>query len=118
MKANKVFSVIFAIALFAAFVGMITCLYNAIDMFVYTTFSPEQYYSTNPYESVNSYNQLQKPLAIILLVASIISLLGVIAAGLWLFSKKDKVKRIAVVISIIVVVAFIAFLISACSVWF
>ncbi|MGN0824402.1 MAG: hypothetical protein ACI4MB_04965 [Candidatus Coproplasma sp.] len=117
MKANKVFTVIIAIALFAAFVGMITCLYNAIDMFVYTTFSPSSNF-TGPYQASEVYRQLQKPLATILLVASIISLVGVVAAGLGLFCKKTVVKAISLTVSVIVALAFVGFMIGAYVVWF
>lgn len=118
MKVNKIFNVIFAIALFAAFVGMVTCLYNAIDLFTYTTFSPSIIDSTGSFEVSEIYCELQKPLAIILLLASIISLVGVVTAGLGLFSQKTRFKKISLIVSGIVVVAFIGFMIGACCVWF
>ncbi|MGN0805756.1 MAG: hypothetical protein ACI4MC_01850, partial [Candidatus Coproplasma sp.] len=118
MKANKIFNVIFAIALFAAFVGMVTCLYNAIDMFTFTTFSPSINDSTGSYEVSKIYCELQKPLATILLLASIISLVGVVSAGLGLFSQNTRFKKISLIVSGIVVVAFIGFMIGASSVWF
>lgn len=118
MKANRVFNVIFGIALFAAFVGMVTCLYNAIDMFTYTTFSPFYNSSTKSLEVSEVYNELQKPLATVLLVASIISLVGVVAAGLGLFCKKTVVKAISLTASVVVALSFIGFMIWAYNVWF
>ena len=118
MKVNKIFNVIFAIALFAAFVGTITCLYNAIDMFMYTTFSPSIIDSTGSLEVSVVYNELQKPLATILLLAFMFSLAGVVSAGLGLFSSNTRFKIISLIVCGIVVVAFICFMIGACCVWF
>ncbi|MGN1103759.1 MAG: hypothetical protein ACI4QI_02670 [Candidatus Coproplasma sp.] len=118
MKANKVLSIIFAIALFAAFVGMVTCLYNAIDMLTYTTFIPNYNSNVSSLEVNEIYYELQKPLATILLVASIISLVGVVAAGLGLFFKKTVVKAISLIVSVLITLAFIGFMIWAYNVWF
>ena len=79
---SKIFTVIYAIVLIAAFIGAVQLLYNAIDMMTYTTFG--EY----------NYGRLQKPLAIISLVAALFSLAGVASGVASLFVKGKTAQTV------------------------
>ncbi|MDE7167578.1 MAG: hypothetical protein K2O28_01865 [Clostridia bacterium] len=111
LDKKKVLAVVLIIALIAALAGAVSLLYNSIDMFSNTPFSgsddkPSQYYTS-----------LQKPLAIILVVAAIVAFTGVASGIASFIVKNQKAKTACLVISLVVVAAFLAFIIAASYVW-
>lgn len=114
LDKKKILAVVLIIALIAAFAGAVALLYNAIDMFLNTTFYSD-YYGT-PY-LFECFDYFQKPLAIITLIASLVALSGV-ASGIAAFIvKKPTLKKVSLAISVVAVVSFIVFIIAANCVW-
>ncbi len=102
---SKVFTVIYAVVLIAALIGAVQLLYNAIEMMTYTTFGE------------HTFGKLQKPLAIISLLAAIFAFIGV-AAGVTSFCAKGKTaKTVCHALMLVAVVAMVVFVIACSSVW-
>lgn len=110
MKQNKVLSVVYGIALFVALLSVVALLYSAIEMLSYTTF----YWEGSP---TIAYTEFQKPIAIALLIASIIGIIGVAAGVAYLFVKKPLLKIICLACIAAAVVVVLAALITTCSCW-
>lgn len=113
MKENKVLSAIYGIVLFVALIGVVALLYNAIEMLNYTT----SYIYDSNYYAGKEFTDVQKPIAIALLVASIVGILGVAAGVVYLFVQKPLLKIIILsCIAIVIAVIFIA-IITVCAKW-
>ncbi len=118
MKDNKVLTVIYGIALFAALTGIVSLLYNGIEMLSYTSYYKNDYVNWNTvYQPTENYIDFQRPIAIAFLVASIFGFFGVCAGVSYLFVKKPLFKIICISCIAVAVVAILAALIVVCSVW-
>lgn len=110
---HKVLAVVLIIALFAAFVSAIELLYNGIELLQYTTL-----YSYNKkYILGEGFSAIQKPFAIICILAAIVALLGVAAGVASFITKKPAGKIVSMVICLIALTAFLAFIISVVCKW-
>lgn len=114
MKENKVLSVIYGIALFVALIGVVALLYNAIEMLSYTTFYDNDRYH---YFFTEEYTNFQAPIAIAILVSSIVGIIGVGAGAAYLFVKKPLFKIICLSFIAVSVAAIVAALIVVCCYW-
>ncbi len=118
MKDNKVLSAIYGIALFVALIGIVALLYSAIEMLNYTTFYDVEYLEGKYIDIIQpAYTELQKPIAIALLIASVIGILGVCAGVGYLFVKKPLLKKICLACVVAAVVTVVTVLIVVCSYW-
>lgn len=116
MKDNKVLSAIYGIALFVALIGVIGLLYNAIEMLTYTSYYGGD--GTNQaYFIEEAFNDFQKPVAVALLVASLIGIIGVGAGVCYLFVKKPLFKIVCLSCVAVTVVCALAVLIATYSIW-
>lgn len=111
LDKKKVLAVVLVLALTAALAGAVSLLYNSIDLFSNTPFSgssdkPSQYYTS-----------LQKPLAIILAFAAAVAFTGVGAGIASFIVKNQKAKTACLVISLVAVAAFLAFIIASSCIW-
>ena len=102
---SKIFTVIYAIVLIAAFIGAVQLLYNAIDMMTYTTFG--EY----------NYGRLQKPRAIISLVAALFSLAGVASGVASLFVKGKTAQTVCHALIIAAAVILLISLTVSSIIW-
>lgn len=112
MKENKVLSVVYGIALFAALMGAIGLLYSSVDLLRYTTYHLD-------YDGVHftkEFTDFQKPVAISLLVSSIFAIAGVVGGTGYIFSKKRVFKIIFLSCTVVAVIATLATLIAVCSI--
>lgn len=119
MKLNKILNVIFAIALFAAFIGAVETLYNGAEMLGYTSFYKDNYLVGNKfdYNVTDSYYNFQKPIGIILLIASLIGILGV-AAGVVFIAINNKVaKSVSLAVMCVALLTFVASIIVTYCIW-
>lgn len=118
MKENKVLSVVYGIALFAALMGAVGLLYSSINLLRYTSF-----YVIKGYDGVYSYSldetftDFQNPVAITLLVSSIFAIAGVVGGTGYMFSKKRVFKILFLSCIAVAVIATLATLIAVCSIW-
>lgn len=111
LNKQKILAVVLIIALFAALVGTVSLFYNSIDMFTNTTF---RIYNggKDKYEITSAFNTIQKPYAIISLVAAIVALLGVVAGVASFIVNKPVLKKVSLIISGVTVGAFLVLVIT------
>lgn len=102
---KQIFTIIFAIVLVSAFIGAIQLLCNAIEMLNYSTLY------------IDEYKMVQKPQAIISMVASIGAFIGIII-GVIVSCKKSKVVEIVCYsLTFIVLILFIVLIIVSNNNW-
>lgn len=114
MKDNKVLSAAYGIALFVALVGVVGLFYNGIEMLCYTTFYSEH---NNSIFIQEAYTNLQKPIAITVLIAGILGMAGVCAGVLNLFVKKPVSKYICLACIGAAFLDVLASVIAVSAVW-
>lgn len=115
MKLNKILNVIFAIALFAAFIGAVETLCNGADMISYTTlYKFDKKYN---YEVVESFNDFQKPVGIALLISSLIGLFGVAAGVVFIATKNKVAKSVSLGVMCAALLAFVGCIIATYCIW-
>ncbi len=118
LDKKKILAVVLIIALIAAVAGAVTLFYNAIDMFIHTTFYPgETTIGDNVFVAADVFDEGQKPLAIITLFAALVAFLGVVAGIFSFIVKNPKLKKVSLIVCIVAVVAFLVFIIAARCVW-
>ena len=115
MKEHKVLSVIYGIALFAALLGVVGLLYNAIEMLINTTFFEYSY--RDGYTLMEEFHNIQKPIAIAIMIASVIGIVGIGGAVAYLFIKKPPFKLICLSCIAVVILVILATLIAICVKW-
>lgn len=115
MKSNKVLSALYGIALFIALISIVGLLYSSIEMLCYTNFASK--ISGGGYKLIETYTEFQKPVAITLLVVSVIGIIGLSAGVAYLFVKKPLLKIIFLTLVAAAVVAVIVGIIIICSYW-
>ncbi len=112
MKANRVIDVIFAFAVFAAFVTCFSLFYSAIEMLNYDTV-------VKVIESYkNIYDDMQKPMAILIIIGAVFGVLGSVDAVFAYLVKSKNAKIILSCIALLVYVAFIVLIVLAVSHWY
>jgi len=117
MKENKVLSVVYGIALFAALMGAVGLLYSSVDLLRYTSLYNYSYNGHAVYSLDEAFTDFQKPVAITLLVSAIFAIAGVVGGTGYIFSKKRVFKIIFLSCTIVAVIATLATLIAVCSIW-
>ncbi len=104
---KKIFTIIYAVVLVAAFIGTVQLLYNAIDYFVHT---PYQKNST-------SIQAIQIPLAVILLMATLVSIAFITLLVAALCKKSSKTKRDCFIASIACASALLILVLACYGFW-
>lgn len=113
MKENKVLSVIYGVALLVALMSIVGLFYNAIEMLGYTTFYTS---SHDVYLVSKEFTDFQKPIAITVLVASLIGIIGVASGVSYMFVKKPLLRKIFLTCIGISVITILVALIAVCSI--
>ena len=111
MKGHKIIDIIFAFAVFAAFITCFALIYSAIELFNYDTV-------VKVYASYkNIYDDIQKPMAIFLITGAVFGVVGSVDA-LFAYSVKNKnIKIILSGVALAVLVVFIVLISLAVSHW-
>lgn len=119
MNKKSVLSVIYGIAVFAAFISAVALLYGAIELLCNTTFSGFKYdgnYIYNYYVE-ESFHELQVPLGSFLIVTAIVAGVGSVCSILTITCENDKVKKVSFCTVCAVVLVAVVFLIAGVCVW-
>ncbi len=118
MNRQKILTVFQIIGLVLLLVCAVELLYNAIDMFKYTTDAfIDRINSNSAYFFEPEYKDGQKPLSIITLVSAIFAFAGAGAGISSLFVKNKICKTVCLAISAVAVVACLALIIAVSCVW-
>ncbi|HIR67184.1 MAG TPA: hypothetical protein IAB94_03930 [Candidatus Coproplasma avicola] len=122
MNKKSFLSVIYGIAVFAAFVSAVALVYGAIETLCNTTFTDydsidgDGIYNYTYYPSEIFYT-FQLPLGRFLLITAIVAIAGSVCSFFAVFGKKSLVKIVSSCIVFAVVFVAIAFLIAGANVW-
>ncbi len=120
MKTNRVTDVIFALAVFAAFITCFALIYTAVELLNYTTFYEIETIETEELvQEVNldGYFELQYPVAICILTGGIAGTAGAVSAVIG-YSVKNKVAKCVLCgVSFIAFIAFIILFVVTDSIW-
>lgn len=105
---KKIFTIIYAVVLVAALAGTVQLLYNAIDYFIHSPLS---------HSADSIVKQLQIPLAVMALLAAVVSIAFVTLLVVSLCKKNGKTKLNCLVVSIACVVALLVLIFVCCGLW-
>lgn len=121
MNKKSVLSVIYGIAVFAAFISAVALLYGAIELLRNTSFYGRTYddegYVNNNYYAGKIFHEFQVPLGSFLLVTAIVAIVGSICSLFAVYGKKDLVKKVSLCTVCAVVLVAVVFLVAGVCVW-
>ena len=120
MNKKSVLSVIYGIAVFAAFISAVALLYGAIELLRNTSFYGYTYdegYINNNYYEGKIFHEFQVPLGSFLLVTAIVAGVGSVCSILTITCEKDKVKKVSFCTVCAVVLVAVVFLVAGVCVW-
>lgn len=98
---KKVLTTIYAVVLVLAFIGTLQMIYNAIDLFSYTTVGE------------NAFKDLQRPLAKVTLIGALFAVLAVAGAITMLCTNNNLVKVVCFGVIAVSLIALIALIIAS-----